>query len=268
MHVEHLRVQGPGGLIAVQAQGPMEGPVVLMAHSILASSMMWSAQATMLANQGYRVIRADTRGHGESEASAAPYSMQDLGNDSIAVLDGLKINRAHYIGLSLGGMSGFGLGIQHPHRFLSLVLCDTRADMTPAFAAPWDERIELAQTQGCQALAQSTAERWFGAAFLESHPAIASQFINTIGHTSVAGFVGCARAIQGLDYLTQAPQIRVPTTLIVGANDGPLPATMQDLQTRITGAVLEVIPGAGHLPNIDQPEAFNSALLRHFSKSF
>jgi 3-oxoadipate enol-lactonase len=137
--------------------------------------------------------------------------------------------------------------------------------MTPAFAAPWDERIELAQAQGCQALAQSTTERWFGAAFLESHPAIASQFMSTIGHTSVAGFVGCARAIQSLDYLTQAPQISVPTTLIVGANDGPLPATMQDLQTRITGAVLEVIPGAGHLPNIDQPEAFNSALLRHFS---
>lgn len=268
MHIEHLRIQGPGGLIAIQAQGPTDGPAVLMTHSILSSSMMWIAQAQLLAAKGFRVIRADTRGHGQSESSAAPYAMQDLVNDSVAVLDGLKLTRAHYIGLSLGGMSGFGLGIAHPDRLLSLVLCDARADMTPALAAPWDERIAIAQSQGCQALALHTAERWFGTTFLQAHPATAAQFVNAISQTSVAGFEGCARAIQGLNYLPQVAQIRVPTTLIVGANDGPLPAAMQDLQTRIPGAALEVIPGAGHLPNIDQPEAFNAALVRHFSQCF
>jgi 3-oxoadipate enol-lactonase len=265
--VEHLRVQGPGGLIAVQAQGPASGQVVLMTHSILSSSMMWIAQAALLADRGYRVIRADTRGHGQSEASAAPYTMQDLVDDSIAVLDGLKIERAHYIGLSLGGMSGFGVGIQHARRLRSLVLCDARADMTPAFAAPWDERIAVAHAQGCQALAQGTAERWFGAAFLQTHPAVANQFLSAIGSTSVAGFEGCARAIQGLDFLPQVSQITTPTTMIVGANDGPLPQAMQDLQTRIPGSRLEIIAGAGHLPNIDQAEAFNAALLRHFSNN-
>jgi 3-oxoadipate enol-lactonase len=82
----------------------------------------------------------------------------------------------------------------------------------------------------------------------------------------VEGFVGCARAIQRLDYLPRVSQIQAPTTLIVGANDGPLPQAMADLQKLIPGSVLEVIADAGHLPNIDQPAAFEAALLRHFER--
>jgi 3-oxoadipate enol-lactonase len=115
-------------------------------------------------------------------------------------------------------------------------------------------------------LAESTASRWFGAAFLAAHPDIADQFRNMISNTSSAGFIGCARAIQGLDYLGDVEKIRTPVTLIVGANDQPLPDAMAHLQTRIPGAQLEIIPGAGHLPNIDQPDAFDAALLRHFAK--
>jgi 3-oxoadipate enol-lactonase len=266
--VEHLRVRGAAGDIAVQVQGPEAGPPVLMTHSILSSSMMWEAQAQLLADRGMRVIRADTRGHGMSQASAAPYTMQDLVDDSLSVLDGLHITRAHYVGLSLGGMSGFGLGCLHPDRLLSLCLCDARADMTPAMAAPWDERITLAQAAGCQALASATADRWFGRTFLDAHPDIEQQFLQAIGNTSVAGFEGCARAIQGLDYLGRVGSIRVPTTLIVGANDGPLPQAMQGLKDLIPSAVLEIIADAGHLPNIDQPASFNAALLRHFAAFF
>ena len=266
--VEHMSVRGAAGDIALYLQGPADGPPVLMTHSILSSSMMWEAQAQLLAERGMRVIRADTRGHGLSQANAAPYTMQDLVDDSVAVLDGLHIARAHYVGLSLGGMSGFGLGCLHPDRLLSLCLCDARADMTPVMAAPWDERITLAQAAGCQALASATAERWFGRAFLDAHPAIAQQFQQAIGGTSVAGFEGCARAIQGLDYLPQVGSIQTPITLIVGANDGPLPQAMQGLKDLIPGAVLETIADAGHLPNIDQPAAFNAALLRHFAAFF
>lgn len=263
--VEQLRLRGAAGDIAVLVQGPVQGAAVLMTHSILSSSMMWDLQAQLLADRGYRVIRADTRGHGQSQASPAPYTMQDLVDDSVAVLDGLGIARAHYVGLSLGGMSGFGLGILHPDRVMSLCLCDARADMTPAMAAPWDERIAIAQATGCAGLAQATAERWFGRAFLDAHPAIEQQFLQAIASTSVAGFEGCARAIQGLDYLGRVGQIQTLTTLIVGANDGPLPQAMQALKDLIAGAAIDVIADAGHLPNIDQPAAFNAALLRHFA---
>jgi 3-oxoadipate enol-lactonase len=262
---EHRYVRGAAGDISLHLQGPLQGTPVLMAHSILSSSMMWDAQALLLAERGFRVIRADTRGHGQSQAPAAPYTMRDLVNDSVAVLDGLGIDSAHYIGLSLGGMSGFGLGIEHAQRLKSLCLCDARADMPPAFATPWDERIVIAKSQGCAALAQATTERWFGRPFLDANPDVERQFSTAIAQTTVAGFEGCARAIQGLDYLTQVQSIRTRTTLIVGANDGPLPQAMQALSQMIKDANIEIIDGAGHLPNIDQAHAFNAALLRHFA---
>jgi 3-oxoadipate enol-lactonase len=265
---QQLRVPGPAGTsiqLAVQVQGDDAAPVVLMTHSILSAAMMWDEQAALLAENGFRVVRADTRGHGASGAPPAPYAMADLVADSLAVLDALGIAKAHYVGLSLGGMSGFGLGIHHAHRLLSLCLCDARADMPRAAAAVWPERIAAALQHGCAGLAEATTERWFGKPFLEAHPATAQRFNAAASATSTAGFVGCAQAIIGLDYLGRVAEITTPTTLIVGANDGPLPQVMQQLQGLITGSVLEVIPGAGHLPNIDQPEAFNAALLRHLA---
>lgn len=259
-------VPGPAGDLAIYVQGDPQAPAVFMTHSILSSSMMWNEQSALLASSGWRVICADTRGHGASAAGAAPYAMSDLVADTVAVLDALKIERAHYVGLSLGGMSGFGLGIDHAERLLSLCLCDTRADAPPAFAAPWDERIAMAREQGCAALAQATIERWFGKPFLEAHPAVARQFREAAATTSVEGFVGCARAIQQLGYLPYVGRITTPTTLIVGANDAALPQAMQALQGLIAGAVLELIPGAGHLPNIDHADAFNAALLRHLDR--
>jgi 3-oxoadipate enol-lactonase len=128
----------------------------------------------------------------------------------------------------------------------------------------WNDRIEGAQKEGCQSLAAGTTERWFGAPFLDAHPSIGQAFRDTIANTQVNGFVSCARAIQGLNYLAHVPHIKLPTTLIVGANDGPLPAAMRAMQTLIQGAKLEIIANAGHLPNIDQPESFNAALMRHF----
>jgi len=263
VHMQH--VPGPAGALAVHVCGPATGTPVVMTHSILAASMMWDAQAQLLADRGYRVIAFDTRGHGQSAASAPPYRMDDLVADTVAVMDGLGIAKAHYIGLSLGGMSGFGLATQHGDRLLSAILCDCRADMPSDMGAVWNDRMQLARTQGCGALAMPTLERWFGAAFLAQHPALRDAFVRTLSATSVDGFVGCAQAIQGLDYLAQVDRIAVPTTLIVGANDGPLPQAMKDLQARIRGSQLVVIDHAGHLPNIDQPDDFNRALLAHFA---
>ena len=265
--LQNLLIPGPAGDIALKIHGDPSAPAVFMTHSILSSNMMWEQQAALLAAKGYRVIRADTRGHGNSQAGTAPYTMSDLVADTVAALDALKIERTHYIGLSLGGMSGLGLGIAHANRLLSLCICDARADAPPAVAAPWDERIAIALKDGCAALAQPTIERWFGKAFLEANPAIAQRFRDTASKTAVDGFVGSARAIQGMDYVAQLSGISTRTTLIVGANDGPLPQVMKDMQALIPGAALEVIPGSGHLPNVDNPQAFNAAMLRHFERA-
>ena len=262
-----LIIAGQAGELAVFVQGDPAGPPVVMTHSILSSSMMWEAQANLLAEGGFYVVRADTRGHGASATPAGPYTLDDLAADTVAVLDELHIARAHYVGLSLGGMSGFGLGIHHADRLLSLVLCDCRADAPPAFLAPWEERISTVQKHGsCAPLAHSTVERWFGVPYLERNPTTAERFRRTAAATSAEGFSGCARAIQKLNYLTDVPRISTPTTLLVGSNDGLLPDALRDIQAVLPGTVLEVIADAGHLPNIDQPEAFNSALLRHFER--
>jgi 3-oxoadipate enol-lactonase len=161
-------------------------------------------------------------------------------------------------------MSGAGFGIQHSDRLLSLVLCDCRADMPAPMGDVWNDRMASALQDGCQSLAVPTTERWFGAAFLASNSTTAKAFQDTISQTQVNGFLSCAKAIQGLNYLDRISQIKVPTTLIVGANDGPLPQAMQGMQEKIHGSHLAIIPQAGHLPNIDQAHLFNAALMRHF----
>lgn len=266
--VEQRLVRAFQGDVAVYLQGNPAHAAVVMGHSILSSSAMWDEQAALLAEQGWYVVRIDTTGHGHSPApSAAQITMNGLAADTVAVLDALGIEQAHYVGLSLGGMSGLGLGIHHAQRFSSLVLCDARADAPPAVAAPWDERIEAVHLHGsCQPLAAPTIERWFGSAFVVEQPHVAQRLQAIAASTTVAGFVGCARAIQGLNYLHQVGRMAMPVSLLVGANDGVLPAAMQDLQQRIPGAALETIASAGHLPNIDQAAAFNVALLRHFAR--
>ena len=248
----------------MHTQGPENGPVVILTHSILSSSMMWLEQAYLLASTGWRVMAIDTRGHGQSECQTVTCSMDDLVADTIAVMDAMNIDKAHYMGLSLGGMSGVGLGIQHPQRLISMVLCDCRADMPSPMGDVWNDRITSAIGEGCQSLAVATTERWFGVPFLEANAVVAQAFRQTISSTTATGFVSCARAIQGLDYLNQLSDIKVPTTLIVGAKDGPLPQAMQNMQQHISGSHLAVIPDAGHLPNIDQSVLFNAAMMRHF----
>src|SRR5690606_25963831 len=118
-------------------------------------------------------------------------------------------------------------------------LCDARADMPEALHPAWHQRIASAQQSGTTSLASATVERWFGKDFVSLHPDIAARFMDQVGATSVDGFVGCAQAILGLDFLPSVSQIAVPTTLIVGANDQPLPVEMENIQALIPGSSLE-----------------------------
>ena len=267
LFIHRHRVAGVHGELAIQVQGDLQDPVVLMSHSILSSSAMWESQAVQLLALGYCVVRMDTTGHGDSAPPMAAVTMNGLAADAVAVLDALRVERAHYVGLSLGGMSGYGLGIHHRERVLSLVLCAARADAPPEVAAPWSERIALAaQGNSCHPLAKPTIQRWFGEPYLDNHPEVAMTLRQIATRTTVAGFIGCARAMQGLDYLDRVHAIDAPTTLIAGARDGGLPQVMQDIEARMPHATLQLIADAGHLPNIDQPRVFNEALLTHFRR--
>jgi 3-oxoadipate enol-lactonase len=260
---ERRDVAGAKGRLTLRLGGPAGGPAVLLNHSILTSSAIWVRQAVLLAGQGFRVICLDTRGHGASEAPPAPYALDDLAADNVAVLDALGIDRACFIGISLGGMTGLGLALRHAKRLASLCVIAARADAPAPFAAAWDERIDIARSKGVAALAGPTAERWSGRTFLDAHPDLARALLACIGETSAEGFVGCAQAIQGLDYLGEVGRITTPTTLIIGSHDETLLQPMRDLAGLIPGAVLEEIAGAGHLPQLDRPAETEAALMRH-----
>jgi 3-oxoadipate enol-lactonase len=239
---------------------------VLLSHSILSSSMMWEEQATLLSSLGYRVLGMDTRGHGSSGLTGLGFTLNDLAQDCVGVLDTLAIPKAHFVGLSLGGMIGLGLGIHHASRFESLVICDTRADMPQEMADSWNPRIQLALDKGCAAMAQATVERWFGEGYANdsANVAVMSRFKDQIGKTTVNGFVGCAQAIQKLAYLPLVNKITPRTLFISGENDGPFPKALLELAPLLPSARYAGVPNAGHLPNIQNPKEFNALLTHHF----
>ena len=149
-----------------ELSGNKQAPVVVLSHSLACSMMMWRPQLEMLESQ-FRVLRFDTRGHGGSEAPAGSYTLQQLVDDVLGLLDGLEIERVHWVGLSMGGMIGQGLAIGHPGRLESLVLADTAA-IIPDEAQPiWQERIDAVRSEGMQVVAESTLERWFTPGYLK-----------------------------------------------------------------------------------------------------
>ena len=264
---ETCPVRTESGTLSVRVGGSSSRPPILFNHSILTSSAIWHRQAELLVAQGHRVVCIDMRGHGASESSLAPYAMDDLVADTVAVLDALAIERVHQVGVSLGGMIATGMGLHHPDRLVSLVICGACADAPAPFVAAWDERILLARNDGMRGLIRQTAYRWFGAGYLASHDSIAEALDECMSQTSVEGFVGCAQAIQSLDYLKSVASIEVPTALVVGARDETLIQPMRDLARLMPRAELAVIDAAGHLPQVDMPEQFDQLLLRHLALS-
>lgn len=259
-------VQGPAGPLSIRLGNEAGAETVLFNHSILTGSAIWHRQARLLADAGWRVICLDTRGHGRSTASPAPYTMDDLVRDNIAVLDALGIAKAHYVGVSQGGMTGFGLGIGYADRIASLFICAARADAPAPFAAAWDDRIALVRAKGIDALAGPTAERWFGSDFLSNSPAIAADLLTCIRETSAEGFIGCAQAIQGLNYLGGASSMTMPVSLVIGHRDEALLEPMRELSKIVPNNEYMEIGGAGHLPQIDRPAEFDQILLRHLQR--
>jgi 3-oxoadipate enol-lactonase len=221
---------------------------------------MWEPQLPAL-EPHFQVLRYDTRGHGESEAAAGPYSFELLAEDVVGLLDGLGLSRIHFIGLSMGGMIGQALGLVHPDRLLSLTLCDTAAANPPGSREIWQERIDLVREEGLTPLLEPTLERWFRPEFIRQAPPILEKIRRQFLATSVNGYVGCSQAIMELDYLTRLREIKIPTLIVVGEDDPGTPVSAaRAIQERIVDSKLVILPGARHLSSVEQAEAFNRAI--------
>ncbi len=256
-----MRIKANGIQMNYELSGKKGAPVVVLSHSLSSSLVMWNPQMDAL-NPYFQVLRYDTRGHGGSDAPSGPYTLELLAEDVIGLLDALGIDWIHFVGMSVGGMIGQSLALNHATRLKSLVLCDTAA-VVPAEAQPlWEERFDKVRKKGMEALLEETMERWFTLAFLKQNPPIVGLIRRQILATPVAGYFGCGEAIRRLNYLDRLSEIELPTLIIVGEDDPGTPVSAsQAIHERIAGSKLVILPSARHLSNVGQAEAFNAALL-------
>ena len=241
--------------VAYRFDGPENGHVILIANSLMSDLSMWDWNVPALADR-YRVLRYDKRGHGGSQTTPAPYSIPQLADDAVALLDALKIDKVHFIGLSMGGMIGQQLGARYPERVYSLSLCDTASEMPPRNL--WEERFEIARKDGIPGLVDGTIKRWFTTPFIERAPQDIEKVRQMILGTGVEGYIGCASAVRDMAQTTMLLKIKAPTLILTGRQD---PACTVDqaivLNRMIDGSKMVILEEAAHLSNIEQPEAFN-----------
>jgi len=247
--------------INYELTGQENAPVVMLSHSLASSMLMWNPQLASL-EAHFQVLRYDMRGHGNSDAPDGAYTLELLADDAVAVLDALGIDTVHFVGLSIGGMIGQGLALNHGDRLKSLALCDTSAIM-PAEAQPiLQERIAVARQNGMADQVDGTLERWFTPQYLQENPPEVEMIRQQIAATPLAGYLGCSEALGGLNYLERLPEIKLPTLIMVGEEDPGTPvAASEAIHERIAGSQLVILPSARHLSNIEQAEAFNKSLL-------
>jgi 3-oxoadipate enol-lactonase len=220
---------------------------------------MWDRQAADLADR-FRILRYDQRGHGQTEATAGRYSFDTLIADVIGLMDALGVERAHRCGVSMGCATGMGLVQKHPARFGHMVLCDNPGRSSPETHRQWEERIAVAQRDGMPALLESTMQRWFPPETLKANPPHMDIIRRMILATPVDGFIGCSAALGDHDFRPLMPKVKNPVLYMCGEKDGHNAAAMKVMQAELPGSQYIVLPGAGHISNMDQPAMFTAAL--------
>ena len=262
-----VKINVNGTNINYRIDGPDGAPWVTMCNSLMTTHRMWDAQMDALTTQ-YRVLRYDRRGHGESDAPEGPYSFELLGDDVFALLKALNITRTHFIGLSMGGMTGMTMALKDPSVLRTLVLCDTASDDPIGGPAAWQERIDAVKAGGgMESVVEGTIERFLTPATVQTQPQAADAVRAMIRSTSLTGYIACCQAISKLNLSHRLPEITVPTLVVVGAQDPATTVEMaQTIHQGIPGAELAILEGAAHLSNIDQAEAFNTAVLAFLAR--
>ena len=247
----------------VQVEGNTNFPKIIFSNSLGSDLRLWDSQVETLKDQ-YCIIRYDIRGHGQSSKFEGPFSLDILENDVINILDVLNIEKAHFVGLSIGGMTSLGLALKHQNRFNKIVCCAARADMPAPMKENWDERISIVKKNGTIGVVNSSLERWYSDEF-RNNPSNLNK-INLakemIKNTSIEGYIGCCEAIKNLDYLKELSTINKDILYISGENDIGAPAmTMEEMHHLTPNSKYENIPGAAHILNIEAPDLVNKIIL-------
>ncbi|MGY1643854.1 3-oxoadipate enol-lactonase [Geodermatophilus sp. SYSU D00703] len=247
--------------VSYTEEGPRDAPVVVLSNSLGATRTMWDLQVPALAER-FRVVAYDTRGHGSSPAPAGPYTLDDLVDDVVALLDRLGVQRAHVAGLSLGGMTAMRLAARHPDRVGRIALLCTSAKTEPQ---GFLDRAAAARAEGTASFAPTVVGRWLTPPFAAAHPDLVARLEGMVAGSDDEGYASCAEVVAHVDLRADLRRITAPTLVVSGAEDPALPPDHQRaIADGIAGAeLLSVSPGA-HLANLESPLEVTGALLAHF----
>ena len=235
------------------SEGSRDGPVLVFANSLGSDLRIWDGVVGHLAGD-FRIIRYDKRGHGLSDVPAPPYSLDDLVEDLVGLLDALEIKEATICGLSVGGVIAQGLAIRRPDRVRGLVLCDTA--MRIGSIASWEERIAVVKESGLSKLVGPSMERWFAPAFREDRTVEMQGYANMLLRIPWEGYLGTCYALRDADLTQTTPKIDKPTLVLCGEQDIATPPDLgREIARAISNARFALIENAAHLICIEQPAA-------------
>jgi 3-oxoadipate enol-lactonase len=255
MAIAHL----PDVRLHYRIDGEARSPALLLSNSLGTSLAMWEPQIATLAAR-FRVVRYDGRGHGASQATPGPYSIDQLAGDALALLDALAIPHAHFCGVSMGGMVGLWLGINATKRIDRLVVANTAAKI--GTAESWNARIDAVRKGGLASIAPAVLARWFSPQLIEQPTPMIAQLRATFEATSAEGYVASCAAVRDMDQRQSLHRIHVPTLVIAGTDDLVTPPDEGRFAAdRIHGARYIELPAA-HLSNIQAAPAFTQALVQ------
>ena len=254
-----MKIKANGITFNYDVTGIDGAPWLIFSNSLATNLHMWDQQAVDLKNS-FRILRYDQRGHGQTEAPAGRYTFELLVADVIALMDALGVARAHWCGVSMGCATGMGLVQKYPGRFDRMVLCDNPGRSSPETHRQWEERIAVAQKDGMAALLESTMQRWFPPETLKANPPHMDIIRRMILATPINGFIGCSAALGDHDFRPLMPQVKNPVLYMTGEKDGHNAAAMKVMQQELPVSQYIVLPGAGHISNMDQPALFTKSL--------
>jgi 3-oxoadipate enol-lactonase len=248
-----------------RVDGPPEAPAVVLSGSLGTDLSVWEPQAGGLAER-FRVLRYDLRGHGESGVPPGPYAMSDLGEDLLALMDELGIERASLCGLSIGGMVSMWIAANAPERVARLVVFCSSAYLGPE--SGYGARAAAVRKSGIEPIADAVLARWFTPAFARENPALVGGMRERLCSTPPEGYAGCCEAIDGMDLRGALGSIRAPTLVIAGDADPATPPPHgQAIAETVDDAEFAVLPDAAHLATVQQPDAATALILNFLERS-
>jgi 3-oxoadipate enol-lactonase len=245
-----------------EISGHADAPLLVLLNSLGSNLRMWDMVLPVF-EERFRVLRSDTRGHGQSEVGAESFTIEQLGRDVLSLMDAVQAERASFCGVSLGGLVGLWLGIHAPYRVEKLILANTAAKI--GTKGVWEQRIDTVNAIGMAALATATLERWFTPGYRNKHPEEMERIRGMIAATDPRGYTACCAVLRDTDLRGDVAQVKAASLVITGTHD---PATPPADGLALHAAIQHsnyVELNASHMPVWERADEFARAVVEHLT---